>query len=91
LVATVDPSFRPELVNQLLQFFLMLIRLELFATLRCQFAKPVLEILVGLFLLFRSNVAIGCAVQAETASFEREALVAPSSILDKIASWRAPG
>lgn len=46
----------------------MLLGLELFATLLCLFAKPVLEVLVGLFLLVRSNVTSGRAVQSETAT-----------------------
>ena len=73
-VATGAPSFLPELVDQLLQFLQMLLGLELFATLLCLFAKPVLEILVGLFLLLRRDVAIGYAVQPETAATCRDGL-----------------
>lgn len=73
-IASGAPSFLPELIDQLFQLGLMLPGLELFAALFCLFAKPVLEILVGLFLLFRSDVATWHTVESETAASCRDDL-----------------
>ncbi len=67
-------SLLVELVYQQLQSGLMLLGLETFATLVCLLAKPVLEILGGLLLLLRRDVAGWDAVQAETAASRRDGL-----------------
>lgn len=76
-IASDTPSFLPELVGQLLQLGLMLLGLELFATLFCLLAKPVLEILVGLLLLFRGDVASRHTIESETAATCRDGLEIP--------------
>ena len=62
------PSFLHELVDQLLQLCLMLLGLGLCAALFCLLAKPVLEILVGLFPLFRSDVDTWLTDESEAAA-----------------------